>query len=364
MPKPNHLATTLVLAIVLGAVSGPLLNVAAAPLGATSPTLGAVASYSVLAGATVTNTGNTTMPGDLGISPSIGVPPHYTGFPPGIVGPPGAIHDADSNAAAAQAADTAAFGALIASPNDVCTVNYGAVDQALDGLTLAPGVYCASAFHLAGTLTLSDTGPADVWIFRSDLSTLVTTPGAASVVFLNQIGSACNVWWRVASSATIGSGSAFIGNILALTSISMGTGASLNGRALAQTGSVTLDTNTFTGGTCLPAVTATPSATATGSPTVTPTVTQTGTPTATQTATQPAPPPQNTPVPPPTETPLPAPTATETAPAVVGLPATGGGPLPVEEFPWRQALVASGLGAIALGLGVGAYRRRVRRPTR
>jgi hypothetical protein len=382
MPKSNHLAASIVLAMLLGALSGPLFNVAASPLGATSPTLGAAASYSVLAGATVTNTGNTTMPGNLGISPSIGVAPHYTGFPPGVVGPPGAIHDADSNAAAAQAADTAAFGALIAVPNDVCTVNYGAVDQALDGLTLVPGVYCANAFHLAGTLTLSDTSPADVWIFRSDLSTLITTPGAASVVFLNQTGSACNVWWRVASSATIGSGSAFIGNILALTSISMGTGASLNGRALAQTGSVTLDTNTITGGTCLPAVTATPSATATGSATATSTATATGTAAATSTATAtgtgaatatntpvptatntPVPAPQNTQVPPATVTPLPAPTETETAPAVVGLPATGGGPLPGGEFPWGQALVAGGLGALGLGLGVGAY-RRARRSTR
>src|SRR3972149_9313663 len=87
---------------------------------ATAPSLGTAASYSVLSGSIVTNTGATTMPGNLGISPSIGVPPHYTGFPPGVVGPPGTIHDADANAAAAQAANTAAFGFLDQS----CTVTY------------------------------------------------------------------------------------------------------------------------------------------------------------------------------------------------------------------------------------------------
>jgi type VI secretion system secreted protein VgrG len=84
------------------------------------------------------------------------------------------------------------------------------------------------------------------------------------------LGSPCNVWWKVVSSATIGSGTTFIGNIMALTSISLGTGATLNGRALAQTGAVTLDNNTFTGATCL----TTP---AFGSGSVTPRLPNTGT---------------------------------------------------------------------------------------
>jgi len=94
---------------------------------ATSPTLntpGAL-SYSVLAGSIVTNTGPTTIDGNVGISPSIGVPPHFTGFPPGIVGPPGTIHDADANAAAAQADDTAAFGFL----DQPCTTTYAGVQD-------------------------------------------------------------------------------------------------------------------------------------------------------------------------------------------------------------------------------------------
>jgi hypothetical protein len=231
-------------AVIIASVFTP-----APALAATSPTLGAAESYSVLAGSIVTNTGLTTMDGKLGISPSIGVPPHYTGFPPGIVGPPGTIHDADLDAGAAQAASTAAFLALSAGANAACTTDYGAIVQDLAGLSLPPGVYCANSFRLSGTLTLDDTGAPDgVWIFRTasggDLS---TTPGiVARVQFLHGIGSPCNVWWKVVSSATIGSGTEFIGNILALTSISLGTGATLNGRALAQTGAVTLDTNTIT----------------------------------------------------------------------------------------------------------------------
>ena len=234
-------------------------------LAATAPTLGAVGSYSILAGSIVTNTGSTTMPGDLGISPSIGVSPHYTGFPPGTVGPSGTIHDADSNAAAAQAANTAAFGALA----QVCTVTYAGVKD-LVGLTLVPGVYCADAFTLSGTLTLNGSG---VWIFKSS-STLITS-GTANVVG----GDPCNVWWRVGSSAILGTNTQLIGNILALTSIGLDTGATLNGRALAQTGAVTMDTNAITGSICLtPPPTGTATATATATATGTPTATSTGTP--------------------------------------------------------------------------------------
>lgn len=219
-----------------------------AVLAATSPTLGAVDSYSVLGHTTVTNTGGTTMPGDLGIS--IGGAP--TGFPPGSVGPPGSIRNA-GDSLAAQNADTAAFLALSAAPNATCDVDYGAVTKELAGLTLTPGVYCANAFQLSGALNLNaQNDPNAVWIFRSELSTLNTSAGVgASVQFVEGIGSPCNVWWKVSSSATIGSGTSFMGNILALTSISLGTGASLNGRALAQTGAVTLDTNAITGSACL-----------------------------------------------------------------------------------------------------------------
>ncbi len=221
---------------------------------ATSPPLGAAESYSVLAGSIVTSGGPTTVTGNLGISPGIGGSPHYTGFPPGLVGPPGIIHDADTDAGLAQVDATAAFGALSAAPNAICDVTYGP-EQDLVGLTLVPGVYCfptSAQLSTGVALTLDGGGdPAAVWIFRM-ASGLNTTPGVSATVTVTNSGLPCNVWWQVGSSATIGSGTQFIGNILALTSISMGTGANLEGRALAQTGAVTLDTNHIFGPNCTP----------------------------------------------------------------------------------------------------------------
>lgn len=230
--KNNSIVNLLAVSFVL-ATLGPV-----AVFAATSPTLTGAASYSVLAGSIVTNTGATTVSGNVGISPSIGVPPHATGFPPGIVGPPGVIHDADGNAALAQADNTAAFGSI----DQACDTTYAGASKDLVGLSLAPGVYCATAFTLSGTLTL--TGTSGVWIFKS-ASSLITS-GTANVVG----GDPCNVWWRVVSSATLGTGTSLIGNILASTSIGMATGATLNGRAMTQTAAVTLDTNTISGPTC------------------------------------------------------------------------------------------------------------------
>lgn len=225
--------------LILAAFTIAVNNVSAA----TPPSLGAAGSYSILAGAKVTNIGLTTVTGNVGVSPSIGVPPHITGFPPGVIGPPGAAHDADANASAAQAADLTAFGFLDQTP----TVSWsGTGVKDLTGLTLGPGVYAADAFTLSGTLTLSGSG---VWIFKS-ASTLITS-GTANVVG----GDACDVWWRLVSSATLGSYTQLIGNILASTSISMATGASLEGRALAYTGSVTLDTNAISVAICTPITT-------------------------------------------------------------------------------------------------------------
>ncbi len=238
MKKLKYPALSIIL-IMLLMWSGPSFGVSAHPLTATSPTLGAAETYSILAGSIVTNTGNTTMPGDLGVSPSIGVPPHVTGFPPGIVGPPGVIHDADANAAAAQAANTAAFGVL----DQTCdNAPYPPGVQDLTGLSLVPGVYCADALLLTGNLTL--VGTTGVWIFKS-ASTLITMAGSSVTG-----GDPCNVWWRVVSSATIGTSSTFIGNILALTDINLQTDATLNGRAMAQTGQVTLHGNTIGGPVC------------------------------------------------------------------------------------------------------------------
>lgn len=199
---------------------------------ATSPTLGAVGSYSVLGHTTVTNTGSTTMPGDLGVS--IGGSP--TGFPPGSVGPPGSIRNA-GDSQIAQSDNTAAFGFI----DQGCDTTYAGTKD-LVGENLVAGVYCADAFELSGTLTLSGSG---VWIFKS-ASTLITS-GTANVVG----GNACDIWWRQVSSAVLGTNTSLKGNILSSTSITLASGADLEGRALAQTGAVTLDNNTFTGSSCL-----------------------------------------------------------------------------------------------------------------
>ena len=315
MPKLKYLPIAIILAMLLS-LAGLSFDVSAQPLDAKSPTLGAAQSYSVLAGSIVTNTGPTTMPGDLGVSPSIGVPPHVTGFGPGVVGPPGSIHDADANAGLAQAADTAAFGYL----DQKCTKTYAGVQDLTLVSPLGPGVYCADAFILTGNLKLKGSG---VWIFKS-AATLITSSGSSVTG-----GDPCNVWWREVSSAVIATNTEFIGNILASTSISLKTGASLAGRAMAQTGAVTLDSNTITAAECL----APPAPTATKKPTTKPK------------------PKSTTAVPNSTEV-----AATALA-GLPGLPGAGGGaPIQNEDFPWSLVFV-SGLSAIALVLGIRTFRR-------
>lgn len=242
--KLSRINVSAVLSLVLAFSLGLPTQVMAA----TSPDLGAAASYSVLGHTTVTNTGATTMPGDLGVS--IGGSP--VGFPPGSVGPPGSIRNA-GDSLLAQNANTAAFGAI----DQPCDTTYTGTKD-LVSENLVAGVYCADAFELSGTLTLNGTG---VWIFKS-AATLITS-GTANVVG----GDACNVWWRTVSSAILGTNTQLTGNILASTSIGLQTGADLNGRALAQTAAVTLDTNTITGGACLGT-----SVSAPVTPTTTPTV--------------------------------------------------------------------------------------------
>lgn len=254
MNTKNISTTTLILLLTVFAVFTIAVNEVSA---ATSPPLGAASTFAVLAATPgITNVPTSAITGDVGLSPASGVAIGLT-----CVEVTGTIYSVDATGPLpcrvtnpglltnAQVANTAAFGALSAGVNAACTTNYGAVTKDLVGLTLVPGVYCANAFQLttAVPLTLNALGDANaVWIFRTTAAAaaLTTTPGvAAKVQFLNGVGSPCNVWWKVASSASIGSGTIFIGNILALTSITLGTGASLDGRALAQTGQITLDSN-------------------------------------------------------------------------------------------------------------------------
>jgi hypothetical protein len=220
-----------------------------AAFAAVAPSLGTAGSFAVLGGSTVTNTGPTILIGDLGVSPGTAI----TGFPPGtVVG--GTIHAADAVAAQAQNATTTAYNALA---SQACNTTFG-VPTDLVGMTLVPGVYCfSSSAALSGALTLDAQGdPNAVWVFKVG-STLITGSNA-SVVTING-GQQCNVFWQVGSSATIGTGTSFAGNILALTSITLTTNATLAGRALAQNGAVTLDSNVVSISTCaVPPVTPIP----------------------------------------------------------------------------------------------------------
>ncbi|MGB3060056.1 MAG: ice-binding family protein, partial [Anaerolineae bacterium] len=271
--KPIRLAAVLFMGIALLTATGSPLSqkaTASRPSG-TSPILVAAESYSVLGYSTVTNTGPTAVVGDLGVYPGSAV----TGFPPGTVGPPGLIHAADGHAAAAQIDNSAAFSTL----DQPCDFTYSSGQNLADLSPLAPGVYCAlGSFVLIGNLTL--TGSSGVWIFKSD-STLTTASGSSVIG-----GDPCNVWWRVGSSATLGTATEFRGNILAFASITLTSGANLNGRALAQNGAVTLDTNNaYLSCPVAPTETATSTGTPTATSTGTPTATSTGTPTATSTET-------------------------------------------------------------------------------
>ncbi len=198
----------------------------ATALAATDPGLGIAGTFAVVAGTTITNSGPSWITGELGLAPGNGV----TGFPPGTSG---ALHIADPAATSAQTSLVTAF---LNAAGQLCDADLSGVN--LGGRTLGPGAYCQStAPSLTGTLTLNGAG---VYIFEIG-STLVTAPGAR----VQLIGGAqpCDVFWRVGSSATIGASTTFVGNVMALTSISMQTGATLNGRALALHGAVTLDTN-------------------------------------------------------------------------------------------------------------------------
>jgi hypothetical protein len=196
------------------------------------PSLGRAWSFAVLGGSTVTNTGSTAITGDLGLS-SPGV--SLTGFPPGTQAR-GIQHVGDP---AANQAQSDAQRAYLALADMTCST--ALTGQDLGGKALAPGVYCfTSSAELTGQLVLDGRGNSKgVWVFQ--VASTLTTATNSSVV-MRKGGRPANVFWQVGSGATLGTGTAFIGNILAYSSITMNTAANLQGRALARQ-AVTMDSN-------------------------------------------------------------------------------------------------------------------------
>jgi type VI secretion system secreted protein VgrG len=204
------------------------------PASATTIPLGAAANVTVLGGSTVTNAGPTTVTGNVAVSsPGVSV----TGFPPGTI-VDGSIHIGD---ALANQAHADAFDAYNILTGETFTTDLSG--QNLGGMTLTPGIYhFDTAAQLAGTLTL-DTGGDPNATFHFQIGTTLITSPLSAVVLLN--GSSDNIFWQVGTSATIDVDSVFSGNIIADQSITVNSGATINGRAIAINGAVTLDTNTI-----------------------------------------------------------------------------------------------------------------------
>lgn len=228
--------TTLIIVIILQIVFIPVQKVYAA----TQVGLGTTSSFAVLGGSGITNTGSTTITGDVGSFPTT----TQTGFGSVTINGTNNLGNVTT-----QGAKTDLTTAYLDAESRIPT---GTITADLGGQTLTPGVYrdndAPDSLAITGTLTLDAQGDANaVFIFQS--GTTLTTAVASTVSLVNG-AQACNVYWQVGSSATIGATTTFIGNIFALTSITLNTGATVNGRVLARNGAVTMDTNTITTSTC------------------------------------------------------------------------------------------------------------------
>lgn len=244
----RHTRTKTVLAASLLAFGMTAVLTSSANAAPVDVPLGTAGSYAILAGTTITKTGPITVSGDIGVSPGTAV----SGT--GVITQTGVIHAGDA------AADIAKDDLVTGYNNAAAQTPPQPITADLAGQNLKAGVYnSATSLDLNGALTLDGEGNADsVFVFQAG-STLITGPGS-SVNLVNG-ANPCNVYWQVGSSATLGTTTDFVGTIMALTSITLDTGATVDGRVLARNGAVTLDSNTVTRPLC---------ASATPTPTPTP----------------------------------------------------------------------------------------------
>ncbi len=201
---------------------------------ATVPLAG-TSNLAILAGSSITNTGATTITGDIGLSPGTSI----GGFPPGILN--GTQHINDAIATQAKLDLTAAYNdAAGRTCTDIVTLSGN-----IGGLTLTPGLYksTSSLAISSGDLTFDAMGNANAIFIIQIASTLTTTSGRK--VILSGGALASNIFWQVSSSATFGTTSVFKGTVMAMQSITFNTGATIDGRALARTGGVTMASNTI-----------------------------------------------------------------------------------------------------------------------
>ena len=260
--KKKQLISLLLTVVLIGV----LMVVPTSSIAAQSPVnLRTTSTFAVLAGETITNTGDTTINGtapegggDVGLYPGSDFPGEEN-----VTLLNGSVHINDTAAIKAKTDLVAAYDEA-AGGTPVTTI-----PTELGGTTLKPGVYDSDAgtFQITGTLTLdADGNPDGVFIFKT-ASTLIT----ATDSIINPINGAqyCRIFWQVGSSATLGVNSDFVGHIFAYNSIAAQTRATIQGQLLAQIGAVTLDSNKITNGVC--EITSTPTPTITPTPTVTPT---------------------------------------------------------------------------------------------
>ena len=262
----------------VGAAFGPVASAAQ------TVQLGTATPFAVLAGTAVTDVPNSSITGDVGLSPAAGT--NYAGLTQAEV--TGSIYSIDgtgpagnvNNPALLTTAKNDLTTAYVAAAGQPPTSTFNAGDNQLGGQTLTAGVYAfghASTANItaASPLVLNGQGdPNSVFVFQAS-SDLVTASN--SVVQLVNGAQACNVFWQVGSSATLNSFSTFVGTIMALTSATLDSGATVQGRVLARDGAVTLDANTITTPAACTVAASTPTTTSTTTPATTATTAPGGT---------------------------------------------------------------------------------------